>query len=166
MRPAYACFAALALAACGGRDPVADNLQNNDELPIARDVSPSPTASAPANAAEPTAPANMATAAETAAPAEIPAALRGRWGLTPRDCTSALGDAKGLLVVNANELRFYESRAVPSANIQTSPDSISGDFAFTGEGQKWTRHETLEVQDGNLVRTDRDPMASFRYVRC
>ena len=39
----------------------------------------------------------------------IPASLHGRWGLTPADCTSTRGDAKGLLIVSADGLKFYES---------------------------------------------------------
>ncbi len=159
MRFSFPLLGFIALAACGGPDPVPDNAQNTSALPEVEHSSTSPGGEAPAQGA----PAgNVVTAAVT----EIPAHLRGRWGLSPRDCTSPLGDAKGLLVINATELRFYESRAVPAGDVQTSADSISGDFAFNGEGQKWTRHVTLEVRDGKLVRTDRDPIASFNYVRC
>ena len=159
MRTPIAIVTILALAACTQRDPVADNLQNADALPVSTTPEASPTGAPPVNAstnaASPTAPAGA-----------IPAALQGRWGLTPVDCTTALDDAKGLLVVNANELRFYESRAVPSPGIQTSADSVSGNFAFTGEGQEWTRYEALQVKGDKLVRTERDPNASFTYVRC
>ena len=96
----------------------------------------------------------------------IPAALQGRWGLAPRDCTSTLGDAKGLLVINDHELRFYESRAVPKADIDADASSIHGYFAFTGEGQEWTKYEALELQGHMLVRTESTPMASFTYARC
>lgn len=74
--------------------------------------------------------------------------------------------SEGLLTISANEVRFYESSAVPAARVQTSANSISGDFAFNGEGQNWTRHQTLELRGNTLVRTERDPMATFRYVRC
>ena len=50
--------------------------------------------------------------------------------------------------------------------MQTSPDSVSGNFAFTGEGQQWEKYETLELQKDKLIRTERDPVASFTYVRC
>jgi hypothetical protein len=151
--------AILALAACTQQDPVADNLQNADSLPVSNTPEASPTGAPPANAGS--------NAAAPAAPSgAIPPALQGRWGLTPVDCTTALGDAKGLLVINANELRFYESRAVPSPGIQTSADSASGNFAFTGEGQEWTKYEALHAQGDKLVRTERDPNASFTYVRC
>jgi len=98
--------------------------------------------------------------------AAIPAALHGRWGMTPGDCTSTRGDAKGLLVVSSDGLRFYESRAVPVRNVETSVDSIRADFAFTGEGQTWTKFQTLSLENDKLMRTESSPMASFIYARC
>jgi hypothetical protein len=145
------------LAACSRPDPVANNEADAALLPAPANASTaSPTGGPPAKAAPPTAGVGSS----------LPASLQGRWGLTPGDCTSTRGDAKGLLVVGPGELRFYESRAVPSPGIHTSPNSASGNFAFTGEGQEWTKYETLQLQDGKLVRTERDPNASFTYVRC
>ena len=156
-----ACAAAsLALAACDRPGAVADEARNGSALPNATSSSPSPSGGAPDAG---TAPGNSVS---TAAVSKIPAALQGRWGLSPADCTSTVGDAKGLLVVGGDELRFYESVARPAGSVQTSANSISGDFAFTGEGQNWTNHQTLELRDGQLVRTERNPVASFRYVRC
>jgi hypothetical protein len=96
----------------------------------------------------------------------IPAALQGRWGLTPADCVAAPGDAKGLLVITPGELRFYESRAVPSPGVQIASDSIRGNFLFTGEGQNWTKVETLERRKEKLVRTETEPTASYTYAKC
>ena len=152
-------FAIAALAACNRPDPVAENANNVEALPTVNEPTPNPTGAPPANAAE----------AEGSVPApagRIPAAVQGRWGLTPGDCTSTRGDAKGLLVVSADRLQFYESRAVPSPGIQVDADSVSGNFAFTGEGQEWTKYQTLERQGDKLVRTQRDPVATFTYVRC
>ena len=92
--------------------------------------------------------------------------MQGRWGLTPGDCTSTRGDAKGLLLVSEDMLRFYESVARPAGTLETSTNSASGDFAFTGEGMNWKKYEALELQDGKLVRTESNPMASFTYARC
>ena len=108
---------------------------------------------------------DVPAAVQTAA-GRIPKLLHGRWGLTPEDCTSTRGDAKGLLVVTADALRFYESRAVPTPGTTTAADSISGDFQFTGEGQQWTRFEALERRPEGLVRTERNPNESFTYARC
>jgi hypothetical protein len=158
MRTLFSCVALAALAACGRPDAVANGANNVDALPTVNALAPSPTAAPPANA--------TASGGTPAPAAAIPAAIQGRWGLTPRDCTSTLGDAKGLLIVSADELRFYESRAVPSPGVETTADSVNGNFAFTGEGQEWEKYETLEVQQGKLIRTERDPVASFTYVRC
>lgn len=84
----------------------------------------------------------------------------------PGDCTSTRGDAKGLLTISGSDLRFYESHAIPKGNVKTSADSFSADFAFSGEGMTWTRFQTLELQNGKLVRTESSPMASYTYARC
>lgn len=161
MRTIPVFFAFAVLAACGKPDAVAEGANEVDALPTLNIASPSPTGAPPANATV------KETSASAAGPAAgIPAALHGRWGLGPGDCTSTRGDAKGLLIVGPAELRFYESRAIPAPGVQTSPDSISGNFAFTGEGQEWVKYETLELRDGKLIRTERDPVASFSYVRC
>ena len=86
--------------------------------------------------------------------------------MTPADCTPTRGDAKGLLIVGSGGLQFYESRAVPARNAQQSNDSFSADFTFTGEGQTWSKFQTLTLDDDKLVRTESSPMASFTYVRC
>ena len=150
----------LALFACGKPDPVDKKAANTAGLP---DIS----ATAPTTAGEP----HVKTAPAVAAPAQppassIPVAIQGRWGLTPADCTTALGDAKGLLVINSDELRFYESRAVPSQGVSSDTNSISGDFDFNGEGQHWTKYEALKVDKGLLTRTETKPTASFSYAKC
>jgi len=152
-------FAIAALAACNRPDPVADNVNNVEALPTVNEPAPNPTGAPPANAAE-------SDGLMPAAAGSIPAAVQGRWGLSPADCTSTRGDAKGLLVVEPDRLRFYESRAVPSPGIQVEADSVSGNFAFTGEGQEWVKYQSLERQGDKLVRTERDPVATFTYVRC
>jgi hypothetical protein len=150
----------VAAGACARRDPVADNAEvaAANMPPTVPPAAPSPDGAPPANATAPvTAPAPAAA---------IPASLQGRWGLTPADCTSTRGDAKGLLVITPGELRFYESRAVPSPGAQTDDNSISGNFHFTGEGQSWTKFETLERRKDELVRTETDPTASYTYAKC
>jgi hypothetical protein len=148
----------LALAACGARSPVDAKAKNDAGLPLANVPAPSAMgephgATSPAQASAPPA-------------AKIPAALQGRWALSPTDCTAALSDAKGLLIINPNELRFYESRAVPSEVVGIDPNSISGTFAFTGKGRSWAEYETLKIDRNVLVRTETKPTASFSYAKC
>ncbi|MBA3512715.1 hypothetical protein [Sphingomonas sp.] len=159
---------AFAMAGCGGNDPVAKEAENTAGLPSVdnvaggRDGAPSADGAPPPNGAA----APAATTVNQAPAASIPAALQGRWGMAPADCTTKRGDAKGLLIVGANGLRFYESRAVPVSNVEVSDDSIGADFAFAGEGQTWTKFQTLTLEKDKLVRTESSPMASFTYVRC
>jgi hypothetical protein len=144
--------AVLPLAACGGRDPVA---------PEANDLA--------GTAEVEVLPPDESTAANTDGGGGgplIPAALHGRWGLSPGDCTSTRGDAKGLLTITADQLRFYESVARPSPGVQTADRYVSGNFAFTGEGTSWTRYQTLELRNGTLVRTENEPTQRHTYVRC
>ena len=149
------------LAACGKPDPVANGANAVTSVPAAaNNATSSPSGGPPAQAVSP--PPTRASAPT----ARIPDALQGRWGLTPQDCTSTLGDAKGLLVINGGELRFYESRAVPSPGVAADSDSISGNFAFMGEGQSWTKFETFELRNNSLVRTESNPAASYTYAKC
>jgi hypothetical protein len=52
-------------------------------------------------------------------------------------------------------MRFYEAQAKPQGDLRFTPTSVSGSFAFTGEGQNWKKHEVLEIQDHKLVRTEK-----------
>jgi hypothetical protein len=148
-----------ALVACGKPDPFADNATAVDLPVTSHEAEPKPLGGPPETATQPV--------TRSSAPAAlIPAALQGRWGLANGDCTSMRGDAKGLLVVSSNELRFYESRAVPSPGAEADSDSINGNFDFTGEGQSWTKFETIERKNDKLVRTDSNPAASYTYAKC
>jgi len=149
----------LALFACGRSSPVDDKAAN------AATKLPSVNAPAPSTIGEP----HVATTPARPLPAptaRIPAGLQGRWGLTPADCVPGRSDAKGLLIISPGELRFYESRAVPAADVQADGDSIAGNFAFAGEGQSWTKYESLKLDKNVLVRTETKPTASFSYAKC
>jgi hypothetical protein len=157
-----AMFAAVtAIAACSKSDPVAKGANAVTALPMpANQTAPSPAGAPPENDSAP-----AASAAPTSA-SSIPAALQGRWGLTPADCTSPLANAKGLLVINAAELRFYESRAVPLGDVHADDGSLNGHFHFTGEGRGWDKYEALKRNGDKLTRTETNPAASYTYAKC
>ena len=83
----------------------------------------------------------------------IPEALHGRWGLVPADCTSTRGDAKGLITIDAERIEFYESRAVVDEIEEQDPGMIRARFAFTGEGQEWTRDIEWRLSEGGATLT-------------
>jgi hypothetical protein len=149
----------LALACCGKPNPV------DDKAAGAASKLPDVNAPAPSTIGEP----HVATAPARRLPAPtatIPISLQGRWGLSPADCMPGRSDAKGLLVVTPGDLRFYESRAVPAADVMTDDNSIAGNFAFTGEGQSWTKYESLKIDKQVMVRTETKPSVSFSYAKC
>lgn len=144
------------LAACSG-ETAAPEATRTDESPL--------------TASEPAQPAAIASPTDADQAKQIPVALQGRWGLVPGDCTSTRGDAKGLLTVSASALRHYESvgklRSVSSA----TTNSISGTFAYTGEGMNWTRNVMLSVQGNGNSLNFRDsgadsPPSDRTYARC
>jgi hypothetical protein len=175
MRAVHTVALVLFLSSCGGNGPVAKQANNTANL-IAVVNQANAVAKAAragnANAVPPAAPApGLANASAAVPPASsangtIPAALQGRWGLTPQDCTLPLDKAKGLMVVESKELRFFGSRAVPSGDGVARANSFNGDFRLTGDGQTGVKFETLQLNGDKLVRTESNPAASFTYARC
>jgi len=157
--PFISCLTFLAITACGASDPVDDK--------AARSTTGLPDVNATAPSANGEPHGKTEAAKPLPAPSSaIPTALQGKWGLNPADCMPGRSDAKGLLTIGPADLRFYESRAVPTGDIVTDEDSMSGNFAFTGEGQSWTKYQALKVDKGRLVRTETEPTASFSYAKC
>ena len=150
-------------AACGQSGPVANGAENTSTMAAPDEAEIDPSAGAPANA---TASNRPAGATPVLAATKIPALYHGRWGMTPQDCTSTRGDNKGLLTISADELRFYESRAIPGDDLSVEAASIRGNFAFTGEGQEWSKFQTLRVEGTKLTRSESDPAASYTYAKC
>ena len=96
----------------------------------------------------------------------FPAALHGRWGLVPADCTSTRGDAKGLVTISSDEVRFYESVAKPSKVVERTDSRIRGEFDFVGEGGTWTNHMIWSAAGDKLTRVDSEEDSRLVYTRC
>lgn len=112
-----------------------------------------------------------AAAVQSPAATTIPAGIHGRWGLVAADCEAGRADAKGLLTIDANSLKFYESVGKLSSVAEAGDGWMRGTFAFTGEGQEWTQDASLEAGEGGkvLVRMEHGANASptpFKYSRC
>ncbi len=133
--------AAALLSACG-QGPVSDDANNVGTAAEVEMLPPDENVVAPANDLD----SRVEDPAAPSGSLKIPASMHGRWGLTPGDCTSTRGDAKGLMIVSADSLKFYESSAKPAGELKFSADSASGDFAFTGEGMTWKKYQSLELQ--------------------
>ena len=99
---------------------------------------------------------------------KLPVAFGGRWGMTKADCDPNRMDDKGLLVVEPDTLKFYESRADVAAIDQHSAGAVTVKLNFTGEGQHWQTLTDLQLDAGDtqLVRIERSPAHTYRYTRC
>lgn len=151
--------ALIALVACDSGATDADA----EPTGATKAAAPSPVAAAPT-------PSGTATPPPPAVNT-IPAAIQGRWGLVPADCTSTRGDAKGLLTIDGTKLRFYESVGTLDEIEEASDTRIRASFDFTGEGMTWERDVALEVQDNGrtLIRRESGEDAApepFRYSKC
>lgn len=155
--------AALLLAGCDDPGPVANGAASASALPDSETAPPDEITgqgdAEPGSTATPSEPALQAAA-------QIPINLRGRWSHDPAGCDAKAPSAGSLMVVTADQLRFEGSRATPVADIETTPESISGDFTFEHGAKAWTRFQALELRDGQLVRTQGGPIESYTYIRC
>lgn len=157
----FALLLPLALIACQGSADQADNAaveQRQVDAPVKEVETLPPDETAVVDAGN-------GTAVTVPASTKIPERLHGRWGLVPADCTSTLGDAKGLMTVSADMLRFYESRARVAKVARADPDRFSGTFAFNGEGQEWTADVTL-IRQGDTLTREEEEGPSLSYRRC
>lgn len=101
----------------------------------------------------------------------IPAAIRGRWALKSADCNAKRGTDLTALVIDATNLRFYESHGELARVRESDASRILADYKFSGEGQDWDQRVQLELVEGGrtLVRRDQGEGATgetMRYTRC
>lgn len=152
--------ALLVLAACDngtqGADTTTEEAAAQGEMAANSSVAPAP--SPPPDTGTP-------------APTELPAVLRGRWGLVAADCDPARDDAKGLLTITGDKLEFYESVGTLDTIMEADPTRIRAAFDFEGEGMTWQREVVLDVQDNGktLIRREYGEDAApgpFRYAKC
>src|SRR5579864_4320409 len=95
--PVITCVLMVVIAACGKHGPVANGANEVTGVPVpVNSEVPTPEGAPPENGSK-----SASEVPDSAPAAAIPAMLQGRWGLTPADCTSALAQAKGLLVINS-----------------------------------------------------------------
>ena len=155
---------ALALAACGTNE-AANNDSGAEDVPAATSQAEPPADLTVDNGAQ-----TVPIPAPSPSPIKaIPAAFQGRWGMVPNDCDPKMDYmAKGLMVVSADSLKFYESRAATGDLQQVTPTKVQAMLSYSGEGQTWHKAATLTLQDDGktLVRTETNPVVAETYSKC
>ena len=158
MRQTIAAAILLALVACQQNDP--NNIAIDEGNSLNAEIETLP----PDEGNEETAAANATDTVEPPTPLIIPAALHGRWGMVPADCTSTRGDAKGLIDIGGQTIKFYEAVATLKEQRPAIATSFSGLFSFTGEGQNWEKVMTFTRTGDRLRRAEET--GTFTYTRC
>jgi len=97
--------------------------------------------------------------------------MRGRFGMVPADCTTTMGDDKGLVTIGADSLKFYESVAKLTTATKATATHVEGTFAYEGEGMAWTRKAALDLSGNGktlvLEEFGADAVPGPRiYTRC
>ena len=168
-RTSLLCAAALAaaLSACTvNNNAPADNTDANAAStdPSGDLTAPPPDVANPGNDGSDNSDDGNMTNPPPATAASIPAQYQGRWGMVPADCDPSRADNKGLITIDGKTMKFYESRATLKEQRPAIATSFSGLFAYTGEGQEWTKVETLTRTGDKLKRANDE--GSFDYTRC
>lgn len=114
----------------------------------------------------PETPVESPDTAETAK--AIPAKFQGRWGLVAADCDTGRSDAKGLVEIGPDSMKFYESMAKVDQITSVSADRMTAEFDFEGEGQEWERTVMLRLENNGktLIRTEAELDLPAEYTRC
>lgn len=161
----YVILASLLLAACSGSE---EGNNSSDSAGQTIEQTPSNLQEDPNNQVVPLTTPTSAPAPSPTPVAALPESFHGRWGMVAEDCIPGRADAKGLMIVAADGLGFYESRGAVEQARQLRANTLELDLAFTGEGQEWNRTETLTLADDGrtLIREEQRPAASYRYSKC
>lgn len=120
-----------------------------NRIELASNGKPVPAAQAPHPAARPT----------------FPPAFVTRWGRTNADCDLSNNKATGLVVVNANGVRFFDTDA--ALRSITRPSEYTVNVELAAKDQPASR-QTFALATGGtaLLRTDQSTGKTERYGRC
>ena len=95
----------------------------------------------------------------------MPDEFLGRWDFTEETCADPASDMR--LDIAANEIRYYESAAVPTTITADEDGILMVEHSFSGEGEEWTEMLAYELsEDGErLTVSQADGSLSIR-MRC
>lgn len=171
---------AMALAACGSpqdEDKLSPaEIRASESAPELPDVAlsenpepePAPPAAPSANELENALEENGLGEEELIPPssAPIPAAFRGRWGLTVEDCADPRRDGSGAVVIGSNRIDLPDASGQLFQTLGNFPERFIGVFVYNGDSGRWSQKEELSLTgSSNVLIRDADG-ERFRYRRC
>ena len=96
----------------------------------------------------------------------LPTDFQGYWGATPNDCELANVEASGRINIDADTIRFHESKARVVGIERRSPYQVVADLRFSGEGENGTARTGLRLEAGGTTLIRTQDGEAVRYQRC
>ena len=96
----------------------------------------------------------------------FPTEFLGYWGAGDNDCELANTAATGRINIDADTIRFYQSRARVQRMDRRSPQEVAVDLRFSGQGQSFYAREVYRLDAGGTMLVRTSPTATQRYRRC
>ncbi|KTT73701.1 hypothetical protein [Sphingomonas endophytica] len=157
---------AMTLAACGGGTPDYNRVdvperEAEAQAAIERSVAQNGAASTARSGVPVTVPSRTAARARA-----FPTEFRGYWGVTDDDCELANTSATGRINIDADTIRFYDTRARVQRLVPLSPQEVVADVRIAGEGPAFERRETYRLEAGGTMLVRIAPPTTQRYRRC
>jgi hypothetical protein len=156
----------LTLAACSGHD--AD--YNRVDVPEKEAAAQAAIEQAAAqNGAASTARTGVPVARSTPTAARdraFPTEFLGYRGAGNNDCELANTEATGRINIDADTIRFHETRARVQRMDRRSPQEVVADLRFSGKGQSFQTREIYRLDAGGTALVRTSPTATQRYRRC
>lgn len=149
----------LPLAACGRSEEPRNYADASDNAAVQEPDSPI-EGEPPASPSPPPKPPSATVTDQS----RLPAAFLGEWTGVNADCADKAADMH--LAITPRALQFYESQGTIVGVAQASPRAVRIDASYEGEGQSWTRKQTLTLSDGGDRLTITDEDSSVARKRC
>ncbi|MFK3890965.1 hypothetical protein [Sphingomonas sp. NPDC079357] len=96
----------------------------------------------------------------------FPTEFLGYWGAGDNDCELANTEATGRLNIDADTIRFYESRARVQRIDRRSQQELAVDLRFSGDGPGVYAREVYRLDAGGTVLVRTSSTVTQRYRRC
>ncbi len=95
----------------------------------------------------------------------MPEPFLGHWDFSEETCADPASEMR--LMIAVNEIRYYESVAIPADITRDAAGALMVEHSFSGEGEEWTEMLAYELsKDGErLTVTQSDGSLSIR-MRC
>jgi hypothetical protein len=96
----------------------------------------------------------------------VPAAFRGRWGMSVEDCIEPRRPGSMALEIGANSIALPDGEGRLFKTLGDFPERYVGIFNYDGDRGRWAATEELALTGSSKVLVRRVDGGTLRYRRC